>query len=461
MAKFIESNRGKRMLVFDNYKFSFANTKLDRTTRWKCVIRSCSVKLYTNENDEILKNVHDSNINHNHNPYETKIIDRQIINTSCKRKATEDIFVRPKKIIFKEIQQNNCSEFNETDIKCLRKNLYEHRRKTLPVNPNTIQEVHEALDNLDVKTMNGESFLILNDSEKHIIIFSCQTNLTFINEVDTIYMDGTFKYCPRFFLQMFTIHGLKNGHYIPLIFCLLPDKSFETYLFTLRYIVNKCNLLFSPKFVTVDFEISIHKAIVEIWPDSKIIGCRFHLTQSWFRQVQSLGLVGEYKNDLSEIGNFIKYTFGLLFLNPGDVEDCFVDDLMAICPDDDKLKSYCDYLTDTYISEESIFPPTIWASGSSDLTRTTNACESFHSYFNQCFYKDSPPIMYWLNIIHEIQTETYVKMRSVDIQKFPKDGKVRSRQDKNQTYITNYERGEITRIEFIKRMCYNYKKTRI
>uniref|UniRef100_A0A2S2PDV7 Uncharacterized protein n=1 Tax=Schizaphis graminum TaxID=13262 RepID=A0A2S2PDV7_SCHGA len=114
---------------------------------------------------------------HNHNPYETKIIDRQIINTSCKRKATEDILiVRPKKIIFKEIQQNNCSaEFNETDIKCLRENLYEHRRKTLPVNPTSIQEVHEALENVDVKTMSGESFLILNDSEKHIIIFSCQT----------------------------------------------------------------------------------------------------------------------------------------------------------------------------------------------------------------------------------------------------------------------------------------------
>jgi len=106
-------------------------------------------------------------------------------------------------------------------------------------------------------------------------------------------MDGTFKYCPRFFLQMFTIHELKNGHYNPLIFCLLPDKSIETYSYTFRSIVNRCNLLFSPKYVTVDFEISIHKAIVEIWPDSKIIDCRFHITQSWFRQVQSLGLVSE------------------------------------------------------------------------------------------------------------------------------------------------------------------------
>jgi hypothetical protein len=91
-------------------------------------------------------------------------------------------------------------------------------------------------------------------------------------------MDGIFKYCPRFFLQMFIIQGLKKGHYIPLIFFLLPDKSIETYTFTLHCIVNKCNLFFSPIFVTVDFGIAIHKAIVEILPDSKIIGCRFHLT---------------------------------------------------------------------------------------------------------------------------------------------------------------------------------------
>jgi len=141
-------------------------------------------------------------------------------------------------------------------------------------------------------------------------------------------------------------------------------------------------------------------------------------------------------------------------LNPGDVEDCFVEDLMSICPDDDKLKSYRDYLVITYISEKSIFPPTIWASGS----RTTNACESYHSYFNQCFYKDSPPIMFWLNILNEVQTKSYLKIRSPDIPKFPKDRKVRNRQDKNHTNLMKYDRREITRMEFLKCMCYNYKK---
>lgn len=34
----------------------------------------------------------------------------------------------------------------------------------------------------------------------------------------TIYVDGTFKYCPKLFYQLFTIHGLSNGYYIPLVF---------------------------------------------------------------------------------------------------------------------------------------------------------------------------------------------------------------------------------------------------
>lgn len=70
--------------------------------------------LHGNEYDHIM--VYD----HNHNPHDTNSF-----NTSCKWKAGEDIFIRPKKkIVFKEIQKNNCSKFNETDIKCsLRKNV--------------------------------------------------------------------------------------------------------------------------------------------------------------------------------------------------------------------------------------------------------------------------------------------------------------------------------------------------
>jgi len=132
-------------------------------------------------------------------------------------------------------------------------------------------------------------------------------------------MNGTFKYAARFFMQIFTIHGIKNGHYILLIFCLLPDKHMNTYMDTFKFIVDKCstmNLHLLPKGVTTDFEMAILNSVHKIWPQTKIIGCRFHLTQAWYRQLQNLGLSTEYQNESSEIGIWIRHTFGLLFFEP-------------------------------------------------------------------------------------------------------------------------------------------------
>jgi len=118
------------------------------------------------------------------------------------------------------------------------------------------------------------------------------------------------------------------------------------------------------KNVTVDFELAIHKAIENVWPNTTIIGCRFHLTQSWWRKYQKCGLTSFYKDDSSEIGKRIRYTFGLVFLNPDEVSNCFVKDLLSDCSVNYKSTNYCDYLTltDTYISEDSLFPPSIWSS---------------------------------------------------------------------------------------------------
>lgn len=41
------------------------------------------------------------------------------------------------------------------------------------------------------------------------------------------------------FLQMFTLHGVKNGRYVPLVFCLSPNKCKNSYLKTLDNIKMK------------------------------------------------------------------------------------------------------------------------------------------------------------------------------------------------------------------------------
>jgi hypothetical protein len=80
---------------------------------------------------------------------------------------------------------------------------------------------HEALSTMTVKTSRSEDMCLVNDVDSHIIIFSCTSNLRVLcTQVKEIFIDGTFKCCPKFFEQLYTIHGYSNGHYIPLVFAL-------------------------------------------------------------------------------------------------------------------------------------------------------------------------------------------------------------------------------------------------
>jgi len=78
-----------------------------------------------------------------------------------------------------------------------------------------------------------------------------------------------------------------------------------------------------------------------------IKGCRFHLGQSWWRKIQSLGLSTDYKDKDSDIGKFLTYKFGLPFLEPGMVGECFAIDLASIQHEMAKILTFCDYLVDT------------------------------------------------------------------------------------------------------------------
>ena len=76
-----------------------------------------------------------------------------------------------------------------------------------------------------------------------------------------VLMDGTFKFCPKHFYQLYTSLVYVNLHYIPVVYALLIDKHKETYVKLLTIISDKCrdmSLLFNPKTIT-DFQIeSLH-----------------------------------------------------------------------------------------------------------------------------------------------------------------------------------------------------------
>ncbi|KAE9521272.1 hypothetical protein AGLY_018335 [Aphis glycines] len=107
------------------------------------------------------------------------------------------------------------------------------------------------------------------------------------------------------------------------------------------------------------------------------------------------GLIAKVYGLNGEIGNYLSYIFGL---SPEEVGDFFSFELSEIQPVDSKVVDFADYLVNNYISEESLFPPSIWAEKSSSLQRTTNACESFHKKLN--------------NVLMIMQTDSVMLIRS-------------------------------------------------
>lgn len=459
------SQKGKPLISIDGFTFGFQKMLAkDTVKRWTCTKKTCKAFVKTQGCDN---SIIESILDHNHEKLSAEVSNRKAVSNSIKRAAVEDINEKPMKLICKELKKTNIETFTTNDIYRVRQNLYYARTTNSLIKlPKSISEFHIAIDSTSIITNRNENFIIKNDKDNHIVILSCSSNLSFLSTVSNWYVDGTFEYCPRFFTQLFTIHGLKNGHYIPLVFCLLEDKKSSSYYLVFKYIIEECiklNCPVSPKVITSDFEISIHNGIRKAFPEADLRGCRFHLGQAWYRKLQALGLAPEYQKkgaDSSEITHFLTYIFGLSFLDPEEVGDFFAIDLSEIKPVDERVTQFCDYLVDNYISENSKFPPHLWAEHSSSLERTTNPCESFHSKYNSSFYCPHPNINNFIEIILQFQINTYIKINSVSVPKRIVEESTAKINFVNEK-ILQLREGTINKLEFVKLVSYKFRKNNL
>ncbi|KAF0701996.1 Uncharacterized protein FWK35_00035054 [Aphis craccivora] len=64
-----------------------------------------------------------------------------------------------------------------------------------------------------------------------------------------------------------------------------------------------------------------------------VFGCRFHLGQAWYRKIQNLGYAPQFNSANDDVGKWLVHIFGLPFLNPEEVAECFTDYCMADKPE--------------------------------------------------------------------------------------------------------------------------------
>ncbi|XP_046342249.1 uncharacterized protein LOC124123059 [Haliotis rufescens] len=149
--------------------------------------------------------------------------------------------------------------------------LYRHRRKTIPVLPQTRAQVD--LDDAWSHTSDGDCFLLFSDGEENIILaFATDGQLQILQGAETIYMDDTL------------------------------------------------NRELAPTRLQTDFEQAAIPAIQLEFPNAEVKCCFFHYSQAIWRKTQDLGLAVAYKEDQA-VQQWIRRAADLALLPADDVQD--------------------------------------------------------------------------------------------------------------------------------------------
>lgn len=448
--------KGKECILYKNNKYSLSNKGKDKIS-WRCTIRGCNATIYTNDQHEIK-----SEKNNHHHIDKVNNVGVAVLKAKCKRKAMDNFDDRPSKILRTELSSLQSTEnVVEKDLKNCKLALYRCRRKQFPKLPKSMSECIECIRDVPLATSRREDFLLhaeMTTADKGIVIFTSPSNLRHLSRAKLILGDGTFYVVPKQFHQLYTLHGCFNGHYVPLVFGLLPDKSETSYTQFLDAVVSQCSamgLTLNVQTVLLDFEKATHNAFQTIFPLAEVKCCRFHFGQAVFRKIKQIGLQPTYINNEDETGHWLKSFFGLPFLDPEDVLDAFTDDLM---PDEDpRVEAFADYMLHTYISPTALYPPYLWATGtdSDALPRTTNAAESFHRHLKQSVGHSHPNIFLLSRVLLNLQEENYIKLQSINTQRrVPREQS--DKLDFIKTTRAEFARGDLNRLQFVRKMAYKF-----
>ena len=111
----IEYNKGKPVIVVYGHTFRQAFLKKSWEISWRCTVKDCATRVTTDASCQAVLNGSLANIQEI-NP---RKLERQILRTLCKRKATDQISERPSKIIssgmlstIRKFYKINISNFN-------------------------------------------------------------------------------------------------------------------------------------------------------------------------------------------------------------------------------------------------------------------------------------------------------------------------------------------------------------
>ena len=152
-----------------------------------------------------------------------------------KNKAVEQPEEKPYHIIAASMNNHfeaPPKEVRNNRVRNLRTTIYRTRRKTFKPVPKQRQACLARL-----KEMAGEDDLVRNVNG-NVVMIARRQDLELLNDSKlALFADGTFKYSPRFFNQMYTFFVFCKGQYLPVVHFLLINKTQATYLSMINMLI--------------------------------------------------------------------------------------------------------------------------------------------------------------------------------------------------------------------------------
>jgi len=126
ISNVFETRRGKRCFNVENYKFSEFRVLKSGDLLFRCTNKKCTSRITVNKEYKVIN----TSNTHNHEKHTDQVISREIIRSSLKRKANDDLHILPSKLIRCDLQSMEDISINlsHTDMKLFRRSIYDIRR---------------------------------------------------------------------------------------------------------------------------------------------------------------------------------------------------------------------------------------------------------------------------------------------------------------------------------------------
>lgn len=455
MAEFItKSQRNKDKIVYDGYEYNYKERREERII-WRCNKKGCLALLYTTfdlifEKKEIFHNNHARNI--------SKLRQKRIISEIKKRSLLTSESSRN---VLLQIIDNNKDYINENiSVKYFNDEITRNRRKKMF----TFEEENDIPREIKY-TRSGANFVLYNglkneNENEKIVIFGTETNMIHLNNNKIWLFDGTFSVVPSIFSQLVTIQCEIRGEYIPLIYCLMPSKSFNAYLSFLKILSEKYDLK-APDYLILDFEAASFNSFKTIFPRTKIYTCLFHFSQIIWRKIQSLGYTSIYNSN--SCFNFqVRLIMALAFVPSNDIQ-AMGDKLLNYFERENSCENtyvLFQWFKKKFINAETCsinHRPEVWSvymRVKKNLPRTTNSMEGFHRHLNNVCETNHPSI---LTLGKELVNEQFFSEKKINesLKNIRKNLAKHSKKDEDLVEVIDYYK-ELYDIEYLKAIVFKF-----